>query len=116
MQIKVKINDENEFMRKLRSTSKEVCPDEVSVETKLEKIVDGYAYLDVMLIAAEHEQGISGQQAASGSMRGGEKVKEEIEKIKNKIRRLKYMSVVTLLVGLASLVIAILVRAGMVLK
>lgn len=41
-------------------------------------------------------------------MRGGEKVKEEIEKIKNKIRRLKYMSVVALLVGLASLVIAIL--------
>lgn len=52
----------------------------------------------------------------SGSMRGGEKVKKEIEKIKNQIRRLKYMSVVALLVGLASLVIAILVRAGRVLK
>ena len=56
MQIKVKINDEKEFLRKLRSTSKEVRPDEASVETKLEKIVDGYAYLDVKLIAAEHKK------------------------------------------------------------
>lgn len=56
MQIKVKINDENVFLRKLRSTSKEVRPDEVSVETKLEKIVDGYAYLDVKLIAAERKK------------------------------------------------------------
>lgn len=56
MQIKVKINDENELMRKLRSASKEVRPDEVSVETKLEKIVAGYAYLDVRLIAANSKE------------------------------------------------------------
>lgn len=40
------------------------------------------------------------------------KTREEIEIIKNQSRRLKHMSMGALLVGLASLVIAILVRAG----